>query len=55
MQSIRPFLFLFAAACAMPALAQEKTLNLYSARHYQTDEALYANFTRLTGIRINRI
>ena len=30
-------------------------LNLYSARHYQTDEALYANFTRQTGIRINRI
>ena len=30
-------------------------LNLYSARHYQTDEALYANFTRQTGIKINRI
>ena len=35
--------------------AQDKTLNLYSARHYQTDEALYANFTRQTGIKINRI
>lgn len=35
--------------------AQEKVLNLYSARHYQTDEALYANFTKQTGIRINRI
>lgn len=32
-----------------------KVLNLYSSRHYQTDEALYANFTRQTGIRINRI
>jgi len=30
-------------------------LNLYSARHYQTDEALYSDFTRQTGIRINRI
>ncbi len=30
-------------------------LNLYSARHYQTDEALYGNFTKLTGIKINRI
>ncbi len=30
-------------------------MNLYSARHYQTDEALYANFTRQTGIKINRI
>jgi iron(III) transport system substrate-binding protein len=38
-----------------PATAQEKQLNLYSARHYQTDEALYTNFTRQTGIRINRI
>jgi iron(III) transport system substrate-binding protein len=38
-----------------PALAQEQVLNLYSARHYQTDEALYANFTAATGIRINRV
>jgi iron(III) transport system substrate-binding protein len=30
-------------------------LNLYSARHYQTDEALYTNFTAKTGIKINRI
>jgi iron(III) transport system substrate-binding protein len=37
------------------AQAQDKVLNLYSARHYQTDEALYANFTQTTGIRINRI
>jgi iron(III) transport system substrate-binding protein len=36
-------------------LAQEKVLNLYSSRHYETDEALYANFTKQTGIRINRI
>jgi iron(III) transport system substrate-binding protein len=46
-----------AAAIALPAYveAQEKVLNLYTARHYQTDEALYANFTKKTGIRINRI
>jgi len=37
------------------AHAQEKQLNLYSSRHYQTDEALYADFTRQTGIKINRI
>ncbi|HEU4621501.1 MAG TPA: extracellular solute-binding protein [Burkholderiaceae bacterium] len=36
-------------------LAQDKVLNLYSARHYQTDEALYDNFTKQTGIKINRI
>jgi len=35
--------------------AQEAQLNLYSARHYATDEALYADFTRATGIRINRV
>ena len=32
-----------------------KELNLYSARHYQTDEALYSDFTKKTGIKINRI
>jgi iron(III) transport system substrate-binding protein len=35
--------------------AQEQVVNLYSARHYQTDEALYSNFTKTTGIRINRV
>ncbi len=40
---------------ALAAPAQEKELNLYSARHYQTDEALYANFTRATGITIRRV
>jgi len=38
-----------------PAFAQEKVLNLYSSRHYETDEALYTNFTKQTGIKINRI
>ena len=37
------------------AQAQEKLLNIYSSRHYQTDEALYANFTKTTGIKLNRI
>ena len=35
--------------------AQGGTLNLYSARHYNTDEALYGNFADLTGIKINRV
>ncbi len=44
------------SALAFVAHADDgKLLNLYSARHYQTDEALYADFTRHTGIRINRI
>jgi len=46
---------LLAGMAVLPTWAQEKVLNLYSARHYQTDEALYSNFTKTTGIRINRI
>lgn len=30
-------------------------LNLYSSRHYDTDERLYSDFTDATGITINRI
>lgn len=37
------------------ASAQEQVVNLYSARHYQTDEALYANFSKATGIKVNRV
>jgi iron(III) transport system substrate-binding protein len=40
---------------APAAFAQDKVLNLYTSRHYQTDEALYQNFTRSTGIKVNRI
>ncbi len=40
---------------AVNVLADSAVLNLYSARHYQSDEALYANFTKQTGIKINRI
>jgi iron(III) transport system substrate-binding protein len=49
-------LLLLAASAFLPLAAHaQATLNLYSARHYQTDEALYENFTKATGIRINRI
>ena len=44
-----------AVFCVLPVLAQEQVLNLYSARHYATDEALYNNFTTATGIKINRV
>jgi iron(III) transport system substrate-binding protein len=58
--SVRPSarfiaLALLATSLSLPVAAQEKILNLYSARHYQTDEALYQNFTQQTGIKINRI
>jgi len=35
--------------------AQAQELNLYSSRHYDTDERLYSDFTDATGITINRI
>ncbi len=41
-------------AIATTALA-EGELNLYSSRHYDTDERLYSDFTEQTGITINRI
>lgn len=47
--------FLALAATALTATAQDQVLNLYSARHYSTDEALYNNFTKATGIKINRV
>ena len=49
------FVALAALLAATGASAQEQVLNLYSARHYATDEALYANFTKATGIKINRV
>ena len=30
-------------------------VNIYSSRHYDTDLALYEDFTKATGIRVNRI
>ena len=41
------------AGSAAMATAQE--LNIYSSRHYDTDEALYSGFEQATGITINRI
>src|SRR3989304_2333952 len=55
MKNARSALFLALLTVAGSAAAQEKVLNLYSARHYQTDEALYSDFTRQTGIKVNRI
>ena len=52
-------IFLALAMCCCIGLVQanstDKEINLYSARHYQTDEALYSDFTKKTGIKINRI
>jgi len=55
MTVLKRLILLPALALSCSALAQDKVLNLYSSRHYQTDEALYSGFTKLTGIKINRI
>ena len=56
---LRNFLRFTAIAASLVALsavaAQSNIINLYSSRHYQTDEALYSNFTKHTGIKLNRI
>ncbi|MEM7506711.1 MAG: extracellular solute-binding protein [Pseudomonadota bacterium] len=54
MRTKTTLLALTMSAMAFPALA-EGELNLYSSRHYDTDERLYADFTEATGITINRI
>jgi iron(III) transport system substrate-binding protein len=46
---------LFSLAVAGAGTSQENVVNVYSGRHYQTDEALYAGFTKATGIKVNRI
>src|SRR5688500_10711324 len=43
------------AVASATAVAQENVVNVYSGRHYQTDEALYSGFTKATGIKVNRI
>lgn len=48
-------LALTAAAVMAPAAHAEGELNLYSSRHYDTDERLYSDFEQATGITINRI
>ncbi len=55
MSVLKVFILVSALALSAPALAEDKVLNLYSSRHYQSDEALYEAFTRQTGIRVNRI
>ncbi|MEM9139775.1 MAG: extracellular solute-binding protein, partial [Pseudomonadota bacterium] len=49
-------LALASATLLAPAFAAaEGVLNLYSSRHYDTDERLYSDFEEATGIKINRI
>ncbi|MEO0961068.1 MAG: Fe(3+) ABC transporter substrate-binding protein [Pseudomonadota bacterium] len=45
-----------AAVIAFPLAAQAAgEVNIYSSRHYDTDERLYSDFEEATGITVNRI
>jgi iron(III) transport system substrate-binding protein len=48
-------LALVASTAFSTAAMAEGEVNLYSSRHYDTDERLYSDFTDATGITINRI
>ncbi len=39
----------------LATVSAQEVVNVYTARHYDTDEALYDNFTEQTGIEINWI
>jgi iron(III) transport system substrate-binding protein len=45
------------ALLAAPGLvrAQERVVNVYSSRHYNTDRALYDGFTEVSGVRVRLI
>lgn len=52
---------LFLAAVGVTALAacqpaaEERVVNVYTARHYDSDQTVYAAFTEATGIEVNTI
>ena len=50
-----PFRFLILASCLAVQATTADVVNVYSARHYDTDVALYDNFTKMTGIEVNLI
>ncbi len=55
---MKPFLTSLLGATMLAsslAAVSAAELNLYSSRHYDTDERLYSDFTEKTGIKINRI
>ncbi|MBS0390957.1 MAG: extracellular solute-binding protein [Proteobacteria bacterium] len=54
-KSMKSLLAIGILAAAGAASAQDQVVNLYSARHYPTDEALYSGFTKATGIKVNRV
>ena len=52
---IKAMTSILALSIAGTAALADGELNLYSSRHYDTDERLYSDFEDMTGITINRI
>ncbi len=50
-----PIIFVVSFTTMTHAIAQDNTLHIYSSRHYNTDERLYTEFTKETGIEIKRV
>jgi iron(III) transport system substrate-binding protein len=46
-------IFVLGLMAALPAMAAEKVVNIYSARHYEADKLLYTQFEEQTGIKVN--
>ncbi len=46
---------LILSACAAPQYDPETQVNVYSARHYDVDQAILADFDETTGINVNLI
>lgn len=55
MSPLRLLAATLAAALTGGAALAEEVVNVYSARHYDTDERLYTDFEAQTGIRVVRI
>ncbi|MFO7787066.1 MAG: Fe(3+) ABC transporter substrate-binding protein [Halospina sp.] len=45
----------FLTALSLPSVGLADELNIYTARHYDSDEALYKAFTEETGIEVNTL
>jgi len=51
----RSFCGILAAAFLVTPAMADGEVNIYSSRHYDTDDALYSDFEKQTGITVNRI
>ncbi len=55
MPRLESFASILALSAALSGQAVAEEVNIYSSRHYDTDEQLYGEFTEKTGIVVNRI